>query len=180
MRPDDARALIEHGIPTRGGAWADLGAGTGTFTTALAGLIGASGTVYAVERDPAALHALRSLSTSDVGDSASIHVIEGDFTRDLDLPPLSGILAANALHFVPRDEQARLLVRLASQLDTGGRVLLVEYDRERGNPWVPHPISRKRLAHLARDASFEEPTFLGALPSEYGGELYSAVLVRGA
>ena len=180
MTPDDARALIERGVPAAGGTWADLGAGTGTFTVALAGLVGRSGTIYAVERDQGALPTLRSVASSSAPHHASIEVVDADFTRDLDLPLLAGILAANALHFVPRDSQAALLTRLAELLDANGRMILVEYDRERGNPWVPYPISRKRLVRLAHDAGFGKPEFLASRPSDYGGELYSAVLVRGA
>ena len=178
MTPDEARALIERGVHEPGGSWADLGAGTGTFTVALAGVLGPLGTVYAVERDRAALRALRSIAGGN--GTARIEVVQADFTHELDLPPLAGILAANALHFVPRSEQAGVLTRLAALLDADGRILLVEYDRDRGNPYVPYPIARERLRRLARDAGFGPPSFLAERPSDYGGELYSAVLVRGA
>jgi len=36
MKIDDARALIAGAVPRRAGVWADLGAGDGTFTQALA------------------------------------------------------------------------------------------------------------------------------------------------
>ncbi|HEY0781790.1 MAG TPA: class I SAM-dependent methyltransferase [Thermoanaerobaculia bacterium] len=179
MTPDDARALIERGVHEPGGSWADLGAGTGTFTVALASVLGPLGTVYAVERDRAALRALRSIADG-IAAGARIEVVNGDFTRELDLPPLAGILAANALHFVPRSEQAGVLARLAALLDANGRILLVEYDRDRGNPYVPYPISRERLRRLAKDAGFGPPSLLAERPSDYGGELYSAVLVPSA
>ena len=176
MTPDDARALIERGIPGPGGVWADLGAGTGTFTLALAGIIGSSGIVYAVERDRDALKSLRGIAAGRSHDTARVEVVAADFTRELPLPKLAGILAANALHFVAPAEQRPLLERLAGLLDPGGRFLIVEYDRERGNPWVPHPISRARLARLAREATLEEPTFIASAPSAYGGDIYAAVL----
>ena len=47
--------LLREGV-TRGGTWADLGAGTGAFTLALAELVGPSGEVIAVDRDRGALH----------------------------------------------------------------------------------------------------------------------------
>lgn len=39
--------------------WADLGAGSGTLTEALAHIVGPSGTVFAVDRDPVAANRLR-------------------------------------------------------------------------------------------------------------------------
>jgi len=132
--------------------------------------------VYGVERDRAALRALRAIA-GGIATGARIEVVASDFTHELGLPPLAGILAANALHFVPRSEQVGVLTRLAALLDTGGRIILVEYDRDRGNPYVAYPISRERLRRLAQNAGFGPPLLLAERPSDYGGELYSAVLV---
>src|SRR5262245_47738306 len=93
VTPDEACALIERGVPTPGGTWADLGAGTGTFTLALAALIGPLGKVYAVERDRSALQTLQRVASSNEPRGASVEVVDADFTGHLDLPPLTGILA---------------------------------------------------------------------------------------
>ena len=53
MNVRDAVQLIAPAVPA-GGRWADLGAGRGTFTAALARLLGPGGTVYAIERDATA------------------------------------------------------------------------------------------------------------------------------
>lgn len=70
------------------------------------------------------------------GTRVTFHV--ADFTRPLALPPLHGIVMANALHFV-RDSTP-VLHALIQLLIPGGRLILVEYDADHGNPWVPHPI----------------------------------------
>ncbi len=44
-------ALIRAGVPPAGGVWADLGAGTGNFTLALAEILGPTATIYALARD---------------------------------------------------------------------------------------------------------------------------------
>src|SRR5262245_4114906 len=54
----DAIALIRGAVTRPGGLWADLGAGSGMFTRALATLVGPGGTVYAVDNDPGALREL--------------------------------------------------------------------------------------------------------------------------
>ena len=68
-----------------------------------------------------------------------LETIEADFRDPLPLPPLDGIIAANAIHFVP--EQAALLRRWREYLKPGGRLIVVEYDAEVGNRWVPYPLS---------------------------------------
>jgi len=179
MTAEEALTLIEPAIPRTAGSWADIGAGTGTFTHALAELLGPSGVVYAVDRDPGALHELRQLEAPGVDrQKARIVVLEGDFTS-IALPEVDGVLAANALHFVPVNAQASVLTRLAAALRARGRVVVIEYDREQGNPWVPFPISRTRLARLAREAGIEAPRFIGSAPSDFGGEMYVATLALG-
>jgi hypothetical protein len=80
---------------------------------------------------------------------------------------------ANALHFVAAPEP--VVERLAGYLRPGGRFVLVEYDAERGNPWVPHPISRRRWSALAAAAGLVGARALAGRPSRFTGEIYSAV-----
>ncbi|HKG90754.1 MAG TPA: class I SAM-dependent methyltransferase, partial [Gemmatimonadaceae bacterium] len=103
MTAAEALALLAPARPAAAGAtWADLGAGGGTFTRALAALLGAGGTVYAVDRDPRSVESLRALAARESRDAARVIVVEADFTRPLGVPAsLDGLLLANALHFVP-------------------------------------------------------------------------------
>lgn len=172
MRHDEALELIRDAVAP-GGVWADLGAGTGTFTRALGELIGPDGTVWAVDRGEEAVRALRALELPDGGEPT---VVQADFTRPLELPPLDGILMANALHFV-RDQEG-VLRRLARHLRPGGRLVLVEYDRKRGNPWVPHPIPPERFQALAVAAGLSSPREVGRRRSSYGREMYAAIALR--
>ncbi len=55
MTHDDHVALLRGGIPGPGGVWADLGAGSGAFTLALAEQLGPSAEIYAVDADERAL-----------------------------------------------------------------------------------------------------------------------------
>ncbi len=58
MEQSDAVRLIGAAVPAGAATWADLGAGSGTFTLALASLLGPGGIVYAVDRDTDALRKL--------------------------------------------------------------------------------------------------------------------------
>src|SRR3954452_14952900 len=106
MQQSEMVALIRGGVLGPGGTWADLGAGTGNFSWALAELIGPEGTIYAIDRDAKAIRQLvQRIAQADPG--ATILPQQADLTRPLDLPALDGVLMANALHFI-RDQQAAL------------------------------------------------------------------------
>jgi hypothetical protein len=56
--------------------------------------------------------------------------------------------------------------------------LLVEYNVDSGNPWVPHPLSFETYRSLAPRAGFSEPRLLGTVPSRFLREIYSALVYR--
>ena len=145
-------------------------AGSGTFTGALVALVGPTGRVHAVERDARRVRTLRELAR----ESSTIEVVEGDFTLELALPRLDGVMLANALHFVPAEGQAALLARLAAMLRPGGGLVVVEYEDRVASRWVPHPVSSARLAKLAHEAGLPAPREIGRRASRYGGSMYAA------
>ena len=182
MDINDAIDLIRDAVDSRSGLWADLGAGTGTFTRALTEVLGPGSTVYAVDDNASAVRALRELSAPGTSD-ARVIAMKADFTRPLEFPgledgrtQLDGILLANALHFV-RDAE-RVLSRLVEDVRPGGRVIVVEYDRREASRWVPYPIPASRWPRLAESAGLAEPTITATRPSSYSGTLYTGVATR--
>jgi ubiquinone/menaquinone biosynthesis C-methylase UbiE len=182
----DALTLIRFAVPAPGGTWADIGAGTGVFTRALAQLLGPDARIFAVDRDPAALDALRALAArqgrGQRRGEAGVIPIDADFTTSLTLPgldgaQLDGALVANALHFI--EDPAPTLAAISALVRQGGRVVVVEYDGRPANRWVPHPIGFARLAELAPAVGLRPPTLVGTRPSTFGGRLYAAVSIRG-
>jgi ubiquinone/menaquinone biosynthesis C-methylase UbiE len=169
----DHVALLAGGVTQgEGGTWADLGAGTGAFTLALADLIGPHGIIHAIDRDRASLAELRSAFVSSVP-RAELRVRSADFTRSLNLSGLDGVVMANALHFI--DDKAPVLALVRGYLKHGGRLLLVEYDSDRGNTWVPHPLSFETWREIAADAGFVETRQLATVPSRFLQRIYSAL-----
>ena len=168
-----AASLIKEAVPRASATWADLGAGTGTFTLALASLLGAGSRVIAVDTDLAALSELEA-ATLRAAPIAEVITLMGDFREPLDLPPLDGLLLANALHFVSVREQSSVLSRLVKYVRPGGRLLVVDYDGRRANTWVPFPVSSRRFGELLRELGLPAPTMLGQRPSRYGGSIYAA------
>jgi trans-aconitate methyltransferase len=175
MTPADARALIAHPSLSQGAPreWADLGCGRGTFTLALANLLPAGSTIHAVDTDHAALAALPRTSHR-----VTIVPHVADFTVDAwPLDSLDGVLIANALHYVR--EQDAMLQRLAAAMNEP-RVLLVEYDTETANPWVPFPLSRKAAARRLADAGLKSVIDLGRRGSAIRrGGIYAILATRG-
>ncbi len=172
MNHDDHVHLLRGGIPGPGGVWADFGSGTGAFTLALAELIGPTGEIHSVDKDRGALkeqaRAMRARFPT-----VTVHDLAADFTHPLDLPALDGVVMANALHF-QRDKEA--VVRLVrGYLKSEGRLILVEYNVDRGNFAVPHPLSYATWEALARRSGFAETRRLATRPSRFLGEIYSAL-----
>ena len=175
MEQSDAVRLIGAAVPAGAATWADLGAGSGTFTLALASLLGPGGIVYAVDRDTDALRKVVGPGI-ERSDRAQIQPVVADFREPLQLPTLDGVLIANALHYVPYADQARVLRQIAALVTPAGPLVLVEYERRNANPWVPYPIPIATLAEVARDAGLGAPTPLASRPSRYSGAIYSAVV----
>ena len=168
-----AADLIADAVGNVGTLWADIGAGSGTFTRALRSLLPRESRTYAIDNDPQAIKELRRID--------GVQAVEGDFARDIawpgESPPsLDGVLLANALHFV-RDAEA-VLRRLVRLVRPGGRVVIVEYDRRAANPWVPFPIRADRWPGLAKAAGLTNARITARTPSRYAGDLYVGVAER--
>jgi ubiquinone/menaquinone biosynthesis C-methylase UbiE len=163
-----------------GGVWADFGAGSGAFTLALGDLLGPQADIYAIDKDRSRLDELGGAFQARFGASwrvdQKLHRIHADFTRPLDLPPLDGVLMANSLHFFREKESVLRHVR--TFLKEGGALLLVEYDVDTGNPWVPHPLSFESFRTLAPRAQFTTPRLLSTIPSRFLRRFYSALTYK--
>lgn len=174
MTHDDHVYLLRGGVPNGGGVWADFGSGTGAFTLALADLIGPEGEIYSVDTDRNALREQERIMRARFP-ATNVHYIVADFTRPLDLPPLTGVVMANSLHFQRNKDAVLQLVR--GYLQPGGRLVLVEYNSDRGNLWVPHPLSYSTWEAVARRNGFANTQLLATVPSRFLGEIYSALSV---
>jgi SAM-dependent methyltransferase len=173
--------LIREAVDGGGSAWADLGSGGGAFTLALADLLGPTGRIVSVDRDAGALRQQAAAMAARFP-ATGLRQITADFTGDLatrsGVPPLDGIVMANSLHF--QRNHVAVVRQVATMLRPGGRFVLVEYDADRGNPWVPHPLSFATWGSVARDAGLTEPRLIGRVPSRFLEAIYSAVAERPA
>ncbi len=177
MNHRDHVNLISRAVPDRGGVWADLGSGEGAFTLALRELIGAEGEIWSIDRDRHRLDTQREQFHAQFPGS-NVHFVTADFTRPLELPLLDGIVMANSLHFVQNKEPVLRQVR--KYLKENGRFVLVEYNADNGNIWVPYPLSFPSFRALALRSGLTEPQLTGTIPSHFLREIYSALALNPA
>jgi ubiquinone/menaquinone biosynthesis C-methylase UbiE len=171
----DLVGLLQDGVMAKGGRWADLGAGEGAFTFALAELLGPGARITAVDRDAGSLRRLMAAVRMNTS-LASIETVVSDFTRPLNLSGLDGVVMANSLHFV-RD-QAPVLASVDAMLRPGGTLIVIEYETDRGNSWVPHPFTFATWKRIAAAAGFDQTRLLHRHPSRHFGSMYSAASVK--
>jgi ubiquinone/menaquinone biosynthesis C-methylase UbiE len=168
---DHVRLLRPAALPP-GGTWADLGAGSGAFTLALRELVGPEAAIYAVDKDRARLAELEKAWRARFGDMRGLQTFNADFSRTIDVPPLDGVLMANSLHFFRG--KRKILEHVRKLLKPDGMLLLVEYNVDSGNPWVPYPLSLETWRRLAPQVGFGEPRLLATRPSSFLREFYAA------
>lgn len=166
MKPVDAISLIQKGIAAdRPQQWADLGCGSGTFTGALYELLPTGSKIMAVDREAQKLN-------------IPVDFIKANFEKDaLSLIRLDGILMANSLHYIV--DKPALIRKLEAYFSTAPYFLIVEYDTERSNPWVPYPLSFHKLQQLFEGLGYDRIIKLGERQSVYSNaKMYAAVVGR--
>lgn len=172
MEVEVAQHLIQEGVESSSEkqTWADLGAGNGLFTRALSMLLPKGSTIYAVDSNRSSMNTIR------VHPEIVLQKIHTDFVRENWSKDVhDGILMANALHFVK--DKALFLKKLKEKLSPEGRLVIVEYEMEQGNAWVPYPIGFHKLLELARQSGFASVKKLKEVPSVYGNRMiYSAAV----
>lgn len=172
MELHEGIALLQHDSLYTGSAqvWADLGCGAGFFTKALASLLPAQSMIYAIDQK-LPLPAKRAAT-----DGVIIQPLQRDFARD-DLPieQLDGILMANSLHYVKG--QVAFVQKVRRYLKADHYFLIVEYDSERANPWVPYPLSYRALQRCFTAAGYQTIHKLQERPPVRGfAKMYTALI----
>ena len=159
MQIDAAVKLIERGVlKDKIQTWADLGAGSGLFTNALSTLLPKNSSIIAIDKKP---------SKITIASDVHLQTKTGDFLS-IDFGRVDGVLMANALHYVK--DQKDFIDMISAKAK---RLVLVEYDTDHGNQWVPYPISFTKLRSLYPNAKQ-----IGSEVSAYHKEgMYSALLL---
>lgn len=148
--------------------WADLGCGTGVFTHALAMVLPAASEILAIDR-------VRQSLAPVMGRQVSVQFFRADMEIDpLPLDHLQGVLMANSLHYV--HDKPALIRKLAPAFSGAKQWLIVEYDTETANPWVPFPVSFTGLQAMFLSLGYDRVEKIHTRESAYGGEMYAALI----
>jgi ubiquinone/menaquinone biosynthesis C-methylase UbiE len=156
MEIKEAVKLIEKGVSKETiQSWADLGAGSGLFTKALSTLLPEGSSIVAIDKKVLKI------------DGPGITTRTSNFL-DLDFENADGVVMANSLHYVKDHED--FLQKLSAKTK---RLILVEYNTDRANQWVPYPISFNKLKTIYPDAKQ-----IGEHSSQYhSAGMYSALIL---
>ena len=175
MELQQAIALLSNdwlnGLPT--GHWSDLGCGDGRFTLALASLLKPGSIIYAVDKDAKALD-----QVAEETKGVRVEKIMADFSeQQLSFKNLDGIMMANSLHYIK--DKFSFIGKAKNWLKPAGYFLVVEYDTNKANQWVPWPIDFASLEKLFHSSGFSFISKVGEHPSIFGrAKLYSAITRR--
>jgi ubiquinone/menaquinone biosynthesis C-methylase UbiE len=176
MNHNDHVNLLRPAPLPQGGVYADFGAGSGAFTLALRELIGLDAVIYAVDKNQSSLRELENSHRARFNSTLNLILLPKDFSHALDIPPLDGIVMANSLHFF-KDKQ-KIFQHVREFLKPSGVLLTVEYNVDKGNMWVPHPLTFETYSRLIPRAGFTEPRLLAKTPSSFLNEFYSAAAYK--
>jgi len=140
---DEVARLVEVLDVDPGEAFADIGAGDGRFSLALAKHVGAAGHVYATEVDPNDLKTIRDRVRDDGAENVT--VVQGTQTSTgLPVACCDGILLRRVYHHF--QDPAAMRASMRESLKEGGLLLIVDFGTK--SSWSrPSGIPASREGH---------------------------------
>ncbi len=163
-------ALEDHFALASRQRWADLGCGTGTFTRALAAILPPESEIIAIDKTRQSLAPL-------MAKEVKVNFLQADMEQDrLPVNHLNGMLMANSLHYI-RDKNA-FIRKLEPAFAAQKQWLIVEYDTEKANQWVPFPLSLEKLRAMFTALGYHHVEKINSRPSIYGGTMYAALVTN--
>lgn len=123
------RRILNEAAVRTGATVVDFGCGTGSYTLAVAEMVGPSGRVCAIDRDPAAVRRVRHLATRHR--LAHVVVVHSDCGTGLDDATVDLALLTDALHLLTEPE--RVLAELGRVLKPSGMLLCNDHHLSDGD-----------------------------------------------
>jgi predicted methyltransferase len=178
----EARRLTEMTGVRAGSAVAEIGAGTGRFTVAVARAVGPAGTVYSTELTAANRQAIRG--RADAANLSNVVVVDGDrLQTNLPEECCDLVFLRNVYHHVTDPDS--FANNLKSAIRPGGRLAVIDF--EPGALWLhggrPGDSSTRRPGHgVSRADAVAELTKAGfrverEIP-DWSGPMWLVLLTR--
>lgn len=164
QKPAEVVAFL---APQPGQTVADIGAGSGYFTRHFARAVGPQGKALAVELEQAFFGPIRELAKAEGLDNVEPHLASAD---DPNLAPASVdlIFLCDTAHHI--DHRIEYYRRLKKALKPGGRVVIVDFFKNRSLPVGPSPemrLSWSRTCYELGQAGFSTTVNSSLLPYQY-------------
>ena len=163
QKPDEVVTAL--GLRT-GDAVADIGAGSGYFSTRFARAVGETGKVFAVDIDHGLVRHLRErASKEELENMEAVSAAPDDPSlapRSVDL-----VFICNVLHHV--ESRASYYKKLAAALRPGGRLVVVDFFKRElpVGPGVEMKIAREEMVRELSDSGFQLRREFDFLPYQY-------------
>ena len=149
-----------------GDAVADIGAGSGYFSTRFARAVGETGKVFAVDIDDGLIEYLRERAAKEKLNNMEPVLSKPD---DPNLAPQSVdlVFICNVLHHV--ESRASYYKKLAAALRPGGRIAVIDFFKRElpVGPGVEMKIAREEMVRELSDSGFQLRREFDFLPYQY-------------
>ena len=145
---------------------ADLGAGTGYFSMRLARAVGRSGTVYAVETEPALVEHLRTRAEREQSDNLVPVLASFDNPR-LPHGGIDLLLIVDTFHHI--DDRLSYFTEARALLAPGGRVAILDWKKKDlpVGPGLNHKLARAQVVGEMERAGYALADESTDLPYQY-------------
>jgi hypothetical protein len=153
--------------------WIDAGSGAGVFTVALASLLERGSIIHAIDTNGTALNKIPSSFDNVIIEKSKLNFA----TDELPVTGADGILMANSLHYIL--DKTAFIKKIENNLQKDACFLIVEYDSDQANPWVPYPVSFSSLKYIFENSGYHSIKKLHEQSSIYNrAGMYSALINR--
>lgn len=145
---------------------ADLGAGTGYFSRRLAQAVGPSGTVYAVETEPALVAHLRERAERE-GSANLVPILASFDNPRLPRGAVDVLLIVDTYHHI--DARLTYFERVKALLAPNGRVAIIDWKKKElpVGPALDHKLAREQVVEEMKRAGYALTEESRDLPHQY-------------
>ena len=149
-----------------GATVADLGAGTGYFSSRLSRAVGASGAVLAADTEPALVEHLRHRAEQE-GLANVVPILASADNPRLPAAASDVVLIVDTWHHI--DDRVKYARRLAAALKPGGRVAIVDWQKRElpVGPPLDHKLAREQVIDEMTQAGYRLAGEPDLLPYQY-------------
>jgi len=148
--------------------WVIYGIAKPEFAQAFASKLGPDGHLHVVDKSSAKLAKINI----EAENMAEISLHHKDFSAAKLFDGLDGIFLAYSMHSI--QNPIKFLGQAMLSTKANGKLLILDFDTRRANPWIKYPLGFSRLEYLAKKLALPKPKLLAKTNSHFGRKSYLA------